>query len=196
MVGYAGVRDAVESLVALLRAHITNSAEAGLSGVPVRADSPRELELLNVASAVSVWLHAVDVDADLVNRPATRPAPDQSNWRPLPLRLGVAVTPLNPDVSTRLLLLGRVAQVLDGHRSLTGALLVGDLASSGLTLRLTPDAASGYERAQLWSTQQTFARTTCCYHVSGLQLDPHHTPQRSPVVLAASARLSEIVGVD
>ena len=76
MAGYGAIRDALESLAVILRAHITNSGEAGLAGVPARVDSPREVEQANVANAVAVWLHRVDVQADMINRTPPRPEPD------------------------------------------------------------------------------------------------------------------------
>ena len=195
MAGYAGVRDAVDSVVALLRAHVTTSGEAGLNGIPVRPDSPRELEVLNVASAVSVWLYRVEIDRDLANQLPSRPAPSLLRRRPLPLRLWLMVVPLNPDTSTRLLLLGRVAQVLDDHRMLSGVDLSGALAADGSTLTLTPHTPDTYDLNQIWSSQQTFARPSVCLGVSGLLLDDHHGDLATSVVLDAAALVDQIVGV-
>ena len=195
MVGYGGIRDAVESLAALLRAHITNSGEAGLSGVPVRIGSPREIELANVANAVAVWLHRVDIQADLINRNPPRPDPDHELRRPLPVELAIQVVPLNSDASTALLLLGRVFQVLSDHRRLAGTDLSGSLATAGTVLLVALGLPGAYDLNLLWAGQQTTARPGVAVTLSGLVLDSHLDPLSGSRVVDASAHIAQIVGV-
>lgn len=195
MAGYGGIRDAVESLALLLRAHITNSGEAGLAGVPVRVNSPREVELANVANAVAVWLHRVDVQSDLLNRTPVRPDPGQWSRRPLPVELAVGVVPMNSDAPTAQLLLGRVFQVLNDHRRLAGADLAGGLAGSGTLLMLGLDMPSAYDLNLLWAGQQTNARPSTWVTVTGLVIDSHLDPVAAAPVLDLSAGLSQVVAV-
>jgi Pvc16 N-terminal domain len=195
MVGYGGIRDAVESLSALLRAHITNSGEAGLSGVPVRIGSPREIELANVANAVAVWLHRVDIQADLINRNPPRPDPDHEFRRPLPVELAIQVVPLNSDASTALLLLGRVFQVLSDHRRLAGSDLSGSLATSGTVLLVALGLPGVYDLNLLWAGQQTITRPGVAVTLSGLVVDSHLDPVAGSRVMDAAAGIAQIVGV-
>jgi len=194
MAGYGAIRDAMESLAALLRAHITNSGEAGLAGVPVRVNSPREVELANVSSAVAVWLHRVDVAADLLNATPPRPSSDRESHRPLPVELAVSVVPINGEAAVANLLLGRVLQVLSDHRRLTGAQLAGTLASSGTVLTLGLDLHGAYELNLLWSGQQTNARPSVGLRVAGVVIDSHLDDLASAPVLDATIPLAQIVG--
>jgi len=187
MADYVGIRDAIESLVSLLHATITTSGEPVINGVPVQAGSPRELEVLNISSAVSVWLHRVDVQPDRLNSAPTRPDPDHELRRPIPVELVVQVTPLNQDADTRLTLLGRIVQVLNDHRTLKDADLAGGLVNSGLTLRLALEFLNAYDLHQLWSTQHTDERPGIGVRLLGLSIDSELTPLVSHRVLLADA---------
>lgn len=195
MAGYGAVRDAVESLAALLRAHITNSGEAGISGVPVRVNSPREIELENVANAVAVWLHRVDVQSDLLNRTPPRTDPGVLARRPLPVELAVEVVPMNSDASTAHLLLGRVFQVLNDHRRLAGSDLSGSLGATGTVLMLGLGMPASYDLNLLWSSQQTNARPGAWVTVTGLVIDSHLDPMPYSPVLDISGDVQQITGV-
>lgn len=195
MAGYGAVRDAVESLAALLRAHITNSPEAGISGIPVRVNSPREIELENVANAVAVWLHRVDVQADLLNRTPPRSDPGQLTHRPLPVELAVEVVPMNADAGTAHLLLGRVFQVLNDHRRLAGSDLSGSLGTTGTVLMLGLGMPASYDLNLLWAGQQTNARPGAWVTVTGLVIDSHLDPIPCAPVLEIAGDVAQIVGV-
>ena len=195
MAGFTAVRDAMASLVALLDRHITQSSEAGLSGVPVSPLSPRELELVPTTAAVSVWLHRIDVQPDLLNRAAPRPDPDQVLHRPTPVELLVHVTPLHADGPTRALLLGRVVQVLSDHRRLAGPDLLGGLAGSNAPLLLGIDTLSQYDLSLLWGTLHTNLRPGVCLRVNGLVIDTHLAAQDSSRVLSSESAVDQIVGV-
>lgn len=195
MAGYGGIRDAVESLAALLRAHITSSGEAGLAGVPVRVNSPREVEVANVADAVTVWLHRVDIASDLLNRTPPSPTPGQTPHRGLPVELALQVVPMNSDPGTAHLLLGRVFQILNDHRRLTGPDLSGGLATDGTVLLLGLDMLAAYDLNLLWAGQQTNARPGAGVTLTGLSLDSHLDPDAGTRVLNIAAGLPQIVGV-
>jgi hypothetical protein len=192
---FNAVRDAMKSVVALLERHITSSAEAGLAGVPVSQLSPRELELVPTTTAVSVWLHRIDVQPDLVNYPAPRPAGDQEVHRPTPVELLVLVTPLDSDGPTRALLLGRILQVLSDHRLLTSPNLVGGLAGTDTRLLLGLDSMSQYDLSLLWGTLHTHLRTGVALRINGLVIDSHLAPRDSSRVLSSSSNVRQIVGV-
>lgn len=195
MAGYGAIRDAIESLAVLLRAHITNSGEAGLQGVPVRVNSPREVEQANVANAVAVWLHRVDVQADLLNRTPPRPDPGVLPHRPLPIELAVQIVPMNSDAGTAQLLLGRVFQIMNDHRRLAGADLSGSLATSGTVLTLGLGIPGTYDLNLVWSGLQTTMRPGASITMAGLVIDSHLDPVASAPVIDLSAGLSQIVGV-
>lgn len=195
MAGYAAIRDAIDSIAALLRAHITDSGEAGLSGTPVRVNTPREVELANVANAVAVWLHHVTVQPDRVNAAPPRPAPGRELRRPVPVELAVCVVPINGDGATAHLLLGRVFQVLADHARLAGGALSGSLAASGATLTIALDPLGSYETNLLWAGQQTHQRPGVAVRISGVTIDSHLDALASAPVLHATAPLAQIVGV-
>lgn len=197
MAGYGAIRDAVDSLAVLLRAHITGSGEAGLAGVPVRVSSPREAELANIANAVVVWLHRVEVQADLLNRTPPRPDARHELRRPLPLELAVQIVPLNSDAATAQLLLGRVFQVLHDHPRLAGSDLAGnDLAASGTVLMLGLGLPTTYDLNLLWSSQQTHARPGAAVAITGLVVDTHLDPRQGAPVLEAAAGIAQVLGAD
>lgn len=195
MAGYGGIRDALESLASVMRSHITDSGEAGLAGVPVRVNSPREVEQANVSNAVAVWLHRIDIQPDLVNIAPTRPDPDHESRRPLPVELAVQVVPMNSDGATAQLLLGRVLQVVHDHRRLTGTLLAGALNASGTVLTLTPEFPGAYELNLVWAGQQATQRPGAGVRITGLSIDSHLDTRASAPVLTATAALGQIVGV-
>lgn len=196
MAEYGGIRDALESLAVMLRAHITNSGETGLNGVPVRVNSPKEVELANVANAVAVWLHRIDVQADMLNRTPPRPDPGILPGRALPVELAVQVVPMNSDAGTAQLLLGRVLQVLNDHRRLAGADLAGSLASSGTVLKLGLGMPGAYDLNLLWSGLQMNSRPGAAVTITGLVIDSHLDPTASSPVLDVSAGLAQIVRVE
>ncbi len=195
MAGFGAIRDAMDSIAVLLRAHITDSGEAGLAGVPVRVNSPREVEQANVANAVAVWLHRVEVQADKLNAVPARPNPTREPHRPTPVELALVVVPMNSDAPTAQLLLGRVIQVLSDHRRLVGTQLAGTLAASGTVLTLGLDLPGPYELSLLWSGQQTVQRPGVGVRVAGVVIDSHLDDLASHPVLDVRAPLAQIVGV-
>jgi len=191
MAGYSAIRDAVASLAALLKSHITDSGEAGLSGVSILLMSPREAEIANKATGVAVWLHRTEVQADLVNQRAPRPDPDHELHRPLPVDLVIDVVPLHGDAATAQLLLGRVFQVLNDHRRWTGTMLAGDLAASGTVLTVALEFPTLYDLNLLWSGQQTHVRPGVALRLTGLSIDTHLDARTSSRVLSAKAGLAQ-----
>ncbi|GGL14730.1 Pvc16 family protein [Nocardia jinanensis] len=195
MAGYTAVRDALGSVVTLLERHITQSGETGLSGVPVSTLSPRELELVPTTTGVSVWLHRIDVQPDLVNRCAPRPAPDRMLHRPTPVELLIHITPLDPAGPVRALMLGRIVQVLSDHSRLAGADLVGGLAGSSTSLLLGVDTLGQYDLSLLWGTLHTHMRPGVALRVNGLVIDTHFTSQDSSRVLSSTSVVEQITEV-
>lgn len=185
---YSAVRDALHSVRELLRLHITLTAEAGLATVPIDLREPRELEVAPLDPAVSLWLYRVENQPDLLNRVPPRPAPDREARRPAPLELCVLVVPMAGDTSVRMLLLGRIVQVLTDHRRLDGADLVGGLAGTATVLHLGMEPLSTYDLSLIWGTQQTFARAGIGLRIQGVVVDSHlPTLTSSPVTTTAGA---------
>lgn len=195
MADYTGVRDAVTSLATLLARHITTSGEPVLDGVPVSMLSPRELELDNTDTAVSVWLHRVDPQPDLLNAAPPRPDPGREQHRPVPLELVCHVTPLDPDAPTRMVLLGRVIQVVNDHARLAGTDLAGGLLGSGTVLRLGLAPLSQYDLSLVWGTVHTTARAGVEVRITGLTIDTHLADRDSTRVLSSTTHVDQVVGV-
>lgn len=194
MPDFTAIYDAVRSVVALLDRHITQSSEPQLTTVPVSPLSPRELEINSTQTAVSVWLHRVDPQPDLLNRPAPRPESERELHRPTPVELLLHVTPLDPDGPTRAALLGRVVQVLADHRRLSGPDLVGGLTTSGTTLLLGMDTLTQYDLSLLWGALHTHQRAGIALRVNGLVIDTHLAPRDSTRVLHSETRVDQVVG--
>jgi len=194
MPDYPAIRDALLTVVNLLRQHITMSGDPGLNGVPIDLRAPRELELANVATAVSLWLHRVESQPDLLNQLPPRPDDGHELHLRTSVELCVHVTPLHPDAATRLLLLGRVAQILTDHRRLHGADLVGSLAGTATVLLLGMEPLGAYELNLLWGSQQTYMRAGVALRVQGVSVDSHLPPTMSPRVMMTTAAADQIVG--
>jgi hypothetical protein len=191
---YSAVRDAVLAVRELLRRHITLTAEAGLAGVPIDARTPREIELANLDLAVSLWLHRLGNQPDLLNRAPARTTTDREAHVQTPVELCLLVVPMATDATTRLLLLGRLAQVLTDHRRLSGADLVGSLAGTTTELQLGMDPMSSYDLSLLWGTQQTFARPSVGLRVQGVAIDSHLPPMSAEPVLFMASAADQITG--
>jgi hypothetical protein len=191
---YAAVRDAVLSVRELLRHHITLTTEPVIGGVEVELGSPRELELANLTDVVSLWLHRIESQPDLLNRPAARPDPAHEIHTQTPLELILHVTPMSGDAATRLLLAGRIAQVLTDHRRLLGADLFGSLAGTDTVLLLGMQPVGSYELSLLWGTQHTYLRLGIGLHVQGVVIDSHLPTIASAPVLVATTDVEQIVG--
>jgi len=190
---YTAIRDAVLSVRDLLRRHITDTAELGLHGVPIDLRGPRELELSNVDSVVSLWLHRVESQPDLLNRPPPRSDASHEFHTQTPVELCLHATPLNSDAGTRLLLTGRIAQIFTDHRRLSGADLVGSLAGSTTTLQLGMEQLGAYELNLLWSSQHTYLRVGIGLRLEGVVIDSHLPPMSSARVLTAATSIDDIV---
>jgi Pvc16 N-terminal domain len=191
---YSVVRDAVLAVRDLLRRHITLTSEPGLTNVPVDLRAPRELELANVAPAVSLWLYRVDSQPDLLNRRPARLGPDREAHVPAPLELSLLVVPIAADAAARLLLLGRLAQVLTDHRRLAGADLTGSLAGTTTVLQLGMEPLSTYDLSLIWGSQQTYDRAGIGLHMQGLVIDSHLPPMSSAPVNVRTAAVDLVTG--
>jgi hypothetical protein len=193
MADFTSVRDAVDSLRLLLRQHITLSAEPGIGGVEVELGSPRELELVPAADVISLWLHRVELQPDVLNRSPDRPTAATERPAPVPVELCVQATPLHSDGGTQLLLVGRILQVVSDHRVLAGSDLVGSLAGTATQLRVTVDQLGAYELNMLWSALQTHQRSSVGLRVNGLAVDSHHDDRATEPVVLKTGHVSELV---
>ena len=170
---YTALRGVSETLKALLESHITNSADADITGVPIETRSPQELDADNVTTAVSLWLFRASMQPDLLNRRPTRlPGGDQAH-EPLPLELAYLVTAMHPTTSTELALTGRVAQVFHDHRRLRGADLRDSLAGEDTELHVTLDTSSLADSANLWYSLLKPYRLCLSLRVQGVEIDSH-----------------------
>lgn len=195
MADYTAVRDAVASVADLLEEHITASSDLALNGTPISTRSPRELEVDKVTTAVSVWLHRVDVQPDLINRTRPPTDPEHTQHRPLPVELAVLVTPIHTDGPAQMLLLGRCLQVLADHAVLTGNQLSGSLLGSADPLRLTIDRPSAYDLSLVWGTLHTHLRPCAELRVAGVVIDTHLADEDTHRVLTSAATAHQVVGV-
>src|SRR5258708_26819518 len=114
MSDFTAIRAVSHTLLELLKQAITANPDPQLNSVQIDLRSPKELSS-SKKTVVSLWLYRVTRDPDLLNRPGSRPAPNQRVIQPLPIHLYYLVTPMSPQPDDEQVLLGRVMQVFNDH---------------------------------------------------------------------------------
>jgi hypothetical protein len=195
---FTALRAVSFTLRALLEEHITNSTEPQLSGVPIDLRSPKELRVAQV-NGVSLWLYRVARDGDLLNRPATRPSPNQVGHTQLPVSLSYLVTPLAEEPADEQVLLGRVLQVFNDHAILRGADLQKSPQVQPLELRdeirVSLEMLSLEEITRVWDSLQEPYELSVAYRVQVVSIESDHEPIETSPVLVRENQYTQIVSV-
>ncbi|MBI5877216.1 MAG: DUF4255 domain-containing protein [Chloroflexi bacterium] len=185
-----------QSLLDVLKAGITASAEPQLTGVPVYLLSPKEMrQSLSNKTGVSLWLYRIGRNADLLNAPPRRISPTQVSHYPVPLDLHFLVTPLMQKPEDEQALLGRVVQLFSDSAILRGAALRGALAGSGEEFRLMLETLSLEELTRVWAALMESYQLSLSYQVQLVTVDsPRPSIQESPV-LTRETQVTQILTV-
>ncbi len=133
---------------------------------------------------LTVFLFEVGEDPLSRNRPRTRElqSPDIRISRPpLALQLRYLLTPWGSTESARHVLLGRAMQILNDRPILSGAQLVGSLASEDQTLNIVMSPMSLEERTRVWHAVQKPYRLSVSYDVRVVHLDSEVSHDVRPV---------------
>lgn len=202
----SAIRDCSNSLRALLEQALRDDVDLSpffdpadpapdaIGTMVVNLNNPEEFSD-NELEGVSLWLYLVERDAETLNHPPRRTAPDRLLSRPLPLRLHYLVTP-RVDHATRALageleqlILGKVLQVLHDTPRLSGALLLDSLSGSEheFHVRLEPLPLDHITR--VWDALEVPYQLCVSYEVSVVPIESAQQPL--PVVPVDSV-LAEI----
>ena len=192
---YAAIRGASLSLNDLFKEHITDDPDATLNGIPVDLRSPRELEIVVMTNALSVWLYRVVLQPDLVNQPGRRISPSETQRRSTQLQLHYLITPMHPNPLTQHTLMGRAIQVVRDHAQLGGSSLRGALAGTATTMKLSLEMSGTAEQNTLWWSLQSQHRAAVSLIVEGVGIDSHQAPAAGPPALSRHSGYAQIVGV-
>ncbi|MBV1796843.1 DUF4255 domain-containing protein [Siccirubricoccus sp. G192] len=120
--------------------------------VSVSLESPKAARPADPGEAVvSLWLHRVARQGDVLNLPPRRLGPDRMEAPRLPVDLHYLATPLGADPITRQRLLGVVLQAMHANPMLGADRLEPALPAAGIgALRLHLEPHTTEELARLW----------------------------------------------
>lgn len=188
MSDYTAIADVSDSLVQLLRDHLTGLVASD----HVALASPVDVEL-DTAPWLILFVYQVDSNAYLRNELPERL--DSTTYRPAPTTLDLyyMLVPYAAARDTEYQILGRVVQVLASFPVLTGSLLRGSLAGSAEELHVAPTALSMEDLLRLWNTftNRPF-KVSLAYQITALKLDSLAPPIRVTPVVERSTRYTRI----
>jgi hypothetical protein len=180
----------------ILLTHITNSTEPELQGVQIDLRSPREMRGTGQPSfGISLWLYQVVRNADLLNHPPVRPAPDRILRHALPIDLYYLVTPIAREPVDEQALMGRVLQVFNDHPTLRGSDLRDSLQNTQTELRLILEALSLEELTRVWHSLQEPYQLSVTYLVQLLSIQSDLEPVQSSPVVVRKTEYDQILAV-
>jgi hypothetical protein len=194
MSDYTVLRAASETFRSLLKANITDSTEAGLTGVGIDLRSPEQLREANVTTVVSLWMYQIALQPDMLNAPPQRLSDNTYQQRPLPLELLYLITALHPDPDTELSLTGRALQVVDDYARLRGAELQDTLAGTDTELRLSIDTTSLNDTSQLWYSLKAPFHVSVPVRMQVVTIDSQLPATVGPPVLERRSTTVEMIG--
>lgn len=187
MAGFTAVGDASLTLVNLVA-----SGMAALGGTPPTVELNDLSDTIGMTpSRVTIFLYEITEDATVRNLPMIRETVggvDVLRRPPLPLVLRYLITVWNPNPATHHTILGRVAQVLNDHASVSGPDLVGSLQSGNEALRIKLLSPEIEERSRVWhAIQKPYRLSLYCE----LRIIRVASEDARPGPLVASARTGE-----
>ena len=182
MSNYDVIRGVTSTLREILRDRITNSAEAGLTGVGIDLHSPKEMREAGDATGVSLWLYRAVRDGHILNHPPRRDALGRLVGWSLPVNLYYLITPVANAPEDEHLLLGRVLQAFNDAPTLRGPLLQGSLNGGPEAFRLTIEPLTLEQLTRVWDALKEPYALSVNYQVQVLSIDSETQPTAvSPV---------------
>jgi len=140
----------------------------------------------NNPPVLTIFLYEVSEDAASRNRLDRRRvvAPDaiEVTRAPMALLLKYLITPWSGDAATDHRILGRAMQVLYDNAIIAGAQLLGVLAPSGDSLKVSITPLSMEERTRVWYAVQRTYRLSAAYEVRVVNLDSQRVRTQPPVI--------------
>jgi hypothetical protein len=194
MSDFTVIRAVTETLFNILDAGITKSADPQLNGVAVDLRSPKEMRADNNTTGISFWLYRITRDADLLNNPPERPAPNQFRRVGLPIHLYYLVTPLVADPGDRQTLIGRVLQLFNDHAIIAGADLQDSLKGSSEQFRVTLETLSLEELTRVWFSLSEPYDLSVSYEVQVVKIDSDLELIQQARVVQRQSGYAQIVG--
>jgi hypothetical protein len=193
---FTAIRAVSQTLFDILEANITNSTEPELQGVPIDLRSPREMRGDGTPSlGISLWLYQVVRNADLLNHPPQRPAPDRILRRALPIDLYYLVTPIANEPEDEQALMGRVLQVFNDRPILRGSDLKDSLLNTQVELRMILEAPSLEELTRIWHALQEPYQLSVTYMVQLLTITTDLEPIEMKPVSVTVTEYDQILAV-
>jgi hypothetical protein len=183
------------TLKELLEAHITNSSEPELNGVPIDLRSPKEMREDQDTQGISLWLYRVMRNADLINQPLMRPAPDKQLRRSMPVDLYYLVTPIAPKPEDEQALMGRVLQVFNDHPTLSGGVLKNSLAGSSAEFRVSQQSTAMQELTDVWLALHEPYQLSATYVVQAVNIESDLEPLQTIPVVVTETDYNQILKV-
>jgi hypothetical protein len=193
MSDYTSLSAASLALQKLLKQEITDSTDPQLAGVNVFLYSPKRMIEEN-ETGISLWLYRVNREADTLNRPPDRVAPNRLRQQPLPLTLYFLITPMLTKPQDEQAVLGKVVQVLNDYAILRGAQVGPVLGADGTELYIALDGLTLEELARVWDVLKEPYQLSVCYVVQTVAIDSDLDIAVRPPVLTGDERVHQIVG--
>jgi hypothetical protein len=190
---FTAIRAVSETLKGLLEDFITHRSEPELHNVPIDLRSPREMRADNEATGISLWLYRVTRNADMLNHPPERTAPNKLLHRPLPIDLYYLVTPIAKEPADEQVLMGRVMQVFNDHPVLRGSDLRDALQGGAEELRLILESQSLEELTKVWTSLQESYQLSVTYVVQMLGIDSDVEPVETAPVTVRQTEFDQIL---
>jgi hypothetical protein len=131
---------------------------------------------------VSLWLYRVGRNAERLNDPPERIAPDRLAGPPIPLDLFYLVTPMADEPETAQIVLGAVVQALSGHPTLRGTDLSAPFRPGVDELRVTYEPMSLEDHVRIWTALQATYRLSVTYRLEIVRIDSPAEPLQVPPV--------------
>lgn len=139
----------------------------------------------DIPARLTIFLYDVMEDPSVRNRPRVRGVtpPDELTSRkpPMALTLRYLLTPWSDDRATDYLILGRTMQALYDDAILNGPQLVGNLATSSESFKITLAPLTLDERSRIWFAIQKPYRLSVAYEVRVVNLDALAEDRGHPV---------------
>jgi hypothetical protein len=176
------VRDMAETLAFILRAGIP-----ALDPTKITVASPDEFEGLRDPAKpnITIFLYRIAVNPAMRNAPR-RLRPDGTlQPAPLPLELSFLITAWAKDTRDELRIVGRIIQVLDDHRELGAADLVGASWETDDTVQLLLDSLPLEDHYRIWDATKVAYRLSLTYLARIVGITPTETIGGPPIVDAA-----------
>ncbi len=179
MAGADSVRDAADTIVFLLRGGIP-----AVDPSRIAVATPDEFEAMRdpLKPNITVFLYRIAVNPQMRNSPRRMRADGSLVPPPLPLELSFLVTAWAKDTRDELKLVGRILQVLNDHREIGAADLVGTSWEKDDTVQLVLESLPLEDHYRIWDAGEVPYRLSLTYLARVTSLTTTESEVAPPVV--------------